>query len=192
MLNRAISHSREELEKLDKAVKKLEDKVELQEHLTMTNNFYTEKSESESSFDGIGSLDNLQKTIYKLFNDVQNQENQIRSSLNDIRQTINDFELSKTFNVKQIQETTGPSLRGNFNTASLPYRWWNRSMPCLQLLERPIYVSGSQDSLTESFQIRYFTPTKKKPESKMPTNQNSGYCVWLQNNKTGEVCWFYV
>lgn len=192
LLNRVIGRSREELSKLVKAVKILEDKVEKQEHLTTTNDFHTYQTESERSFEGVGNLDGLQKTIYRLLNDVQNQENQIRSSLNDIRQTIDDFEFSKMSNINEIQEIPGPSLRSNFNTASLPYRWWNRSMPCLPLLEHRKYSSGSQDSLTESFQVCYFTPKKKTPMSRKSNNQNSGYCIWVPHNKTGEVYCFRV
>jgi len=188
MINTAISHSREELAKLVKAVEILENKVEEQEHLT--NDFRTEKSESESSSDGVGSLDNVQKKIYRLLNDVQTQENQVRHSLSDIMQKINHCGFSKTNNIQEIQ---GPSFRGNFNTASLPYRWWNRSMPCLPLSERHIFLSGSQDSLSESFQICYFTPKKKKKSvSRMSKNQNSGYCIWLPHKKTGEVYCFRV
>lgn len=174
-------------------MEKLENKVELQENLALTNSFYIDNSGSESSFDGFGSLDHLQKNIYHLLNDVQNQENVIRNSLNDIRKTINDFEFSKNFNAKQIQDIPKTSLRGNFNTASLPYRWWNTSMPCLPSLEHRINLSKSQDSLNESFQIRYFTPKKKtKSVSKISMNQNSGYCIWLPNNETGEVYCFQV
>lgn len=171
-----------------KAVEILEDKVEMQERLKLTNDFYTEQLESKSSFDCVGSLDHLQRKIFGLLNDVQNQENNLRKSLNDIKQTINNFEFSKPTNTNNIQEIPGPSLRSNFNTASLPYRWWNRSMPCLPLLERHIYLSGSHDSLSESFQVCYFTPKKKKKSlPKMLNNQNSGYCIWLPYNKTGEV-----
>jgi len=167
----------------------LEDKVEMQENLKFTNDFYTEISESGNSFDGVGSLGNLQNTIFGLLNDVKSQETQIRNSLNDIRQTVNHFELSKFSNTRKIEEIPGPSLRSNFNTASLPYRWWNRSMPCLPLLERHIYLSGSQDSLSESFQVCYFTPKKKKKP--ISTNdQNSGYCIWLTHNNPGEVYCF--
>lgn len=186
MINTAISHSREELAKLVKAVEILENKVEKQEHI-LTNNFQTEKSDSESSSDGVGSLDNVQKKIYRLLNDVQNQENQVRHSLSDIMQKINYCGFPKP---KEIQ---GPSFRGNFNTASLPYRWWNRSMPSLPLSERHVFLSGSQDSLSESFQICYFTPKKKKKSvSRMSKNQNSGYCIWLPHNITGEVYCFRV
>jgi hypothetical protein len=188
LINTAISNSREELAKLVKAVEILENKVEKQENLT--NCLEAEVLESESSSNGIGSIDNVQKRIYRLLNDVQNQENQIRHSLNDIMQTINHCGFPKSDNIQEVQ---GPSFRSNFNTASLPYRWWNRSMPCLPLSERHIFLSGSQESLTESFQICYFTPKKnKKSVSKMSKNQNSGYCIWLPHNKTGEVCYFRV
>lgn len=171
----------------------LENKVEMQEKLRFANDFYTEKLESESPFDGVGSLDNLQKTIVGLLNDVKSQETQIRNSLNDIQQTLNNLELSKISNIKEIEVIPGPSLRSNFNTASLPYRWWNRSMPCLPLLERHICLSGSQDSLNESFKISYFTPKKKKKSfSKISNDQNSGYCIWLPHTKTGEVYCFRV
>lgn len=160
----------------------------MQEHLKSTNDFYTEKLEQKSSFDYTGSLDHLQKTIFGLLNDVQNQENQVRNSLNNIKQTINNFEFSKPSNTNNIQDISGPSFRSNFNTASLPYRWWNRSMPCLPLLERHIHLSGSHDSLSESFQVCYFTPKKKKKSiPKILKNQNSGYCIWVPHNKTGEV-----
>lgn len=192
LLNKVISRSREELSKLVKAVKMLEDKVERQEHLTITNDIHTVQTDSKKSFDDVGNLDRLQKTIYRLLNHVENQENQIRNSLNDIRQTIDDFELSKLCNSNDIHEISGPSFRSNFNTASLPYRWWNRSMPCLPLLEHRKYSSGSQDSLTESFQVCYFTPKKKKSLSRKLNTQNSGYCIWLPHNKTGEVCCFRV
>lgn len=188
MLNTAITHSREELAKLVKAVEILENKVEKQEHLT--NHFQAEKSESECSSGGINSIEYVQKTIFRLLNDVQYQENQMRHSLNDIMQTINHCGFQKSNNIKEVQ---GPSFRSNFNTASLPYRWWNRSMPCLPLSERHIFLSGSQESLTESFQICYFTPTKnKKSVSKMSKNQNSGYCIWLPHNITGEEYCFRV
>lgn len=188
MINTAISNSREELAKLVKAVEILENKVEKQENLT--NSLQAEVLESESSSNGVGSIENVQKRIYRLLNDVQNQENQIRHSLNDIMQTINHCGFPKSDNIQEVQ---GPSFRSNFNTASLPYRWWNRSMPCLPLSERHIFLSGSQESLTESFQICYFTPKKnKKSVSKMSKNQNSGYCIWLPHNKTGEVCCFRV
>lgn len=184
MLSRAISHSREELAKLITAVEILEDKVKIQEY---------KKKESKRSFDGIQNLDHLQKTICGLLNDVQNQENQIRNALNDMKQTINHYEFHKTSNVKKIQEIPGTSLRNNFSTASLPYHWWNRSMPCLSILERQISLSRSQDSLTETFQICYFTPKKKKKSiSKMSNSRNSGYCIWLPYNKTGEVYCFGV
>lgn len=168
----------------------LEDKVEKQEHLS--TDFCTKKSESETetSCDRIGSLSNVQKRVYRILNDVQNQETQIRHSLSEIMQTIHHCGFPKNNNIQEIQ---GPSLRRNFNTASLPYRWWNRSMPCLPLSERHVFVSGSQDSLTESFQICYFTPKKKKKSvSRMSKNQNSGYCIWLSHNKTGEVYCFRV
>lgn len=182
MLSRAISRSREELAKLVKAIEILENKVEIQKY---------KKKELKGSFDGFGSLDHLQKTIFELLHDVQNQESQIRNSLNDIKQTTNNFEFSKMSNIKEIQKIRGPSLRTNFNTASLPYRWWNRSMPCLPLLERQIHLSGSQNSLIESFQVCYFTPKKKKKSmSKLSNNQNSGYCIWLPYNKTGEMYYF--
>lgn len=165
----------------------------MQEHLTLTNDFYTKKPETISPFDSISNLDHLQNTICQLLSDVQDQENQIRSSLNDIRQTINNFEFSKPSYIEETYEILGPSLRSNFNTASLPYRWWNRSMPCLPLLNRHKYSSGSQDSLSESFQVRYFTPKKhKKPIAKTSNNQNSGYCIWLPHKKTGEVYCFRV
>jgi len=182
LINTAISHSREELAKLVKAVKILENKVENQEY-TLTHDFRTEKSDSESSSDGVSSLDNVQKKIYRLLNDVQNQENHVRHSLSDIMEKINHCGFPKTNNIQEIQ---GPSFRGNFNSASLPYRWWNRSMPCLPLSERHIFLSVSQDSLSESFQICYFTPKKKKSISRISKNQNSGYCIWLPQNKTGE------
>lgn len=162
----------------------------MQEHLKFTNSFYPEKSESENSFDSVSSLDNLQKTISGLINDVQSQETQIQNSLNDIKQTLDNLELPKT-SMKEIEEMSRPSLRSNFNTASLPYRWWNRSMPCLSLLERQVYSSRSQDSIIESFQICYFTPKKKKKSvSTTSNNQNSGYCIWLPHDKTGEVYCF--
>lgn len=193
MLKRAINRSREELAKLVKAVEILEDKVEMQEHLKLTNNFYTKQLKSKNPHDCVDSLDHLQRTISGLLNDVQNQENQIKNSLNDMKQTINHFEFSKSSNINEIQEISGPSLRSHFNTASLPYRWWNRSMPCLPLLERHIYLSGSHDSLSESFQVCYFTPKKKKNSiPKIINNQNSGYCIWLPHNKTGEVLFLSV
>lgn len=165
----------------------------MQEHLKFANDFYREKSETECSFDSIDSLDNLQKTIFGLLNDVQNQGTQIRNSLNDIKQTLNNLELSKPSYLKKVEELPGPSLRGNFNTASLPYRWWNRSMPCLPLLERNLCLSGSQDSLNESFKICYFTPKKKKKSiSKISDYRNSGYCIWLPHTETGEVYCFRV
>lgn len=166
-----------------KAIEVLEDKVEIQEN----------KKKLRRSFDGIESLDHLQKTIFGLLNNVQNQESQIRNSLNDLKEIINHFEFPKTSNIKEMKEIPGPSLRSNFNTASLPYRWWNRSMPCLSILEHQIHSSGSQESLTESFQICYFTPKKKKKSiSKMSNSQNFGYCIWLPLNKTGEVYCFRV
>lgn len=192
MLNRAISRSREELAKLVKAVDILESKVEMQEYLKLTSDS-TQKSESIYSFDCTGSLDHLQKTICGILNDVHHQENQIRKSLGDIEQTINRSEFPKINQIKEIPETPGPSLRCNFNTASLPYRWWNSSMPCLPLLERHKHVSASHGSLTEPFQVCYFTPKKKKKSiSRMSNNQNMGYCIWLPHNKTGEVYCFQV
>lgn len=161
----------------------------MQENLTLTEDFSKKKTEPENSKNCVSSLDQLQKTIYQLINDVQNQENQIRNSLDDIKETINHFEFSKTPNKNEIQETAGPSFRGNFNTASLPYRWWNRSMPCLPIPERHIYLSGSQDSLSEAFQVCYFTPKKKKSIS---NDQNSGYCIWLPHDNTGEEYCFEV
>jgi len=186
LINTAISHSKEELSKLVKAVNILENKVEKQEYI-LTQDFRTKNSDFENSIDGVGSLDNFQKRIYRLLNDVQNQENQVRHSLSDIMEKINHNGYPKFNNIQEIQ---GPSFRSNFNTASLPYRWWNRSMPCLPLSERHIFLSGSQDSLSESFQICYFTPKKKKSISRKSKNKNSGYCIWLPQNKTGEVFCF--
>lgn len=192
MLNRAISRSREELSKLVRAVEILESKVEKQENLKVKSDLL-KKSGSKNTLDSTGSLDHLQKTIFGLLNDVHNQENQIRKSLSDIMQTINHSEFSKIDKIKEIQEAPGPSLRSNFNTASLPYRWWNSSMPCLPMLERHKHVSGSHESLSESFQVCYFTPKKKKKSiSRMSNNQNLGYCIWLPHNKTGEVYCFRV
>lgn len=189
-LDTEISQSREELAKLVKEMKILEDKVNLQENNKLSNNIYTNKSQllERSSYQR-GNLYYIKKTIYRLLNDVQIQENLIKNSIKDIKQTIDYFELSNNLQNEKIQQIPGPSLRSNFNTASLPYRWWNRSMPCLPLLEHHKYISGSQDSLAESFQVRYFTPKKKK-KSKISNNQNSGYCVWLPYNKTGEVYCF--
>lgn len=171
----------------------LENKVEMQEQLKFTNDFYKNESRTECLFDSVGSLDNLQKTIFGLLNDVQNQETQIRNSLNDIKQTLNNLEFAKPSYSNRIEELPGPSLRSNFNTASLPYRWWNRSMPSLPLLERHVCVSRSQESLNETFKICYFTPKKKKKSiSKMSDYRNSGYCIWLPQNKTGEVYCFRV
>lgn len=161
----------------------------MQEKIPLTIDFYKKKTESVNSMNSVGSLNQLQKTIYQLLNDVQNQENQIRNSLDDIKQTMNHFEFPKTTHKNEIQESPGPSFRGNFNTASLPYRWWNRSMPCLPLSERHVYLSGSQDSLSESFQVCYFTPKKKKSIS---NEQNSGYCIWLSHDNTGEEYCFEV
>lgn len=170
----------------------MEDKVEIQEKLTLTCNLFKKKSESENSINGVGSLDQLQKTIYQLLNDVEIQEYQIRNSLDNIKQTINHYEFSKfsnTPNKNKNQDTPGPSFRSNFNTASLPYRWWNRSMPCLPLSERHVYLSGSQNSLHESFQVCYFTPKKKISIS---NEHNSGYCIWLPHDNTGEEYYFEV
>jgi hypothetical protein len=167
----------------------LEDKVEMQENLILTCNLNKKKSESENLINDVNSLDQLQKTIYQLLNDVQDQEDQIRNSLDSIKQTINYHEFSKTPNKDENQETPGPSFRSNFNTASLPYRWWNRSMPCLPLSERHVYLSGSQNSLHESFQVCYFTPKKKKSIS---NDHNSGYCIWLPHDNTGEEYCFEV
>lgn len=158
----------------------------MQQHFSIGNNFHTEKSKS---FDCVGSLDQLQKTVHRLLNDVQNQENRIQHSLNDIRQSVKQFRFSKTSNLKANKKTQGPSFRNNFNTASLPHCWWNRSMPCLLMPERQVHLSGSQDSLIESFQVCYFTPKKKKSVSRMSNNQNAGYCIWLSSN-TGEVYCF--
>lgn len=193
MLNKAISHSREQLAKLVKTVKILEDKVDIQGNMDLANYIYTDKSQSIKLSKHNDNLYHLKKTIYRLLNDVQNQENQIQNSINDIKQTIDNFEFSKNVDNKKIEKNPGPSLRSNFNTASLPYRWWNRSMPCLPILEHQKYVSRSQDSLNESFQVCYFTPQKnKKSKSKIAKNQNSGYCIWLSYNKTGEMYGFEV
>lgn len=160
----------------------------MQQNCTLINDYYTEKSKS---FDCVGSLDQLQKTVHRLLNDVQFQENQIQNSLNDIRQTVKQFRFSKTPNLKNPKKIPGPSFRNNFNTASLPHRWWNRSMPCLPTPEHRMYISGSQDSLNESFQVCYFTPKKKKSVPRISKNQNAGYCIWLSNN-SGEVYCFRV
>lgn len=193
-LNIAISHSREELAKLVKAVKTLEDKVDIQKNIELKKDIYTDKP--IQIINRSNNLYHIKKTIYHLLNDVQIQENKIQNSINDIKQTIDYFELSKNIDNKKYGQIPGPSLRSNFNTASLPYRWWNRSMPCLRLLENHKHVSGSQDSLTESFQVCYFTPQKKKKSrSRISNTQNSGYCIWLpynKTNKTGEVYGFEV